>query len=1306
MEHIHPSETTLQRTVAPLPLPEQTEVKKAHPLSTLHLKVLSGATSFAAKVTKSRLFVPVTTLGWLSCAAVNRLFKATTWALETAKKGEEAYAFSREVQQLTHDLITSSQTVRDERQAALETVTAGAQAIPIVGNVVGIATRIAAKERDAERAVTWWANRYTKGVFDFLRYSAPYILSGLHTLSKAGERATSLAVGNISEKLSNAADRIEAIRYRALHPKPAQEIALTKKVALPEEHQELSLINLKKLYSLVGPHVVSTGLIYSSAKTGASFLHTLADASRQLFETIGASRLNSWFAYGLDKAALGLELLMILPYGKQFTATLLENAGVPVYEVEKTFAKLPEFVTKQAVTIEGKLLDAVRSLDQKIKTIDDASHLSALQAEKALLQNDTENALMAFSKAITEACKTKSQELFCQSHVFELLKSKEALIAYAKQLGLDHTGQEFFAAIQELASTGQVQEAAIKQASSWRSWFEQGLTSFSQTRVGKGIEHLSKAAIPYVQKSYETAANQVKGLFSTKSRLTPDVQLQLDKWQDKMAALAAVREKCMSAELSQAAIVELGGIWGALLQQATSNDPFSRFLRDTYMNSVRPTLEKAMTALDSLHQLNLANYNFLSAQLDANLQTELQMQEYLQQKAKIAHKAAQDSSQGIMSQTLSGVTSWGLPILSWFFLSSQTLTVLPFIMQRIVPHVLRASSEHIQNGAMPFWFTLAHSSQKVLNKGAFYLGESNSPVGSWLQSTFNKQIAQVTGSYFIDPKRIDNFKALSEEEQAYLFKRTNTPEEGYHKKVEECLKRLDALYIPDHEEKPLELSAYFQLPTSQQEDILFAVAHSEAYKHYMDPDPEHIVHKFNKLPKSEREGLTKKYSKMTHADKERVRLAIAKNAHLFSGTLEGTFNHPIGWELEAAKSLTHTTNHRLKIILELYARLAPEEKAIMTPHRVSKMSKEKLEHLQELIETYHPEFADALRPHTNMALASLYNMLPAGQKAKLLELTADELHAASPETKRELTLFLMHAANMPEDGDLLTTFNSLDRLKQAEFRESKELSQVQKETIIQTVEKEIANTALKLRALERRIERLSDTEYLSLKEEIRIKSLGLEDKKTAHAATTSALKALKEANAPKHAITKLTHALAKNEADQKTLSGELETARQKLASIESKLTSLHELEDEYLTKLASLNAILGKELEEAPKESQVVDETLKKTIHEVGKSMMHALVATSQKEGPNAVIFSKKVLDEAIVLRQKQLTACEARIKQLKSEITYLRKQNAYEALAEKRMQLRAHTTFTLKLNQALFDKFIELRKQFDVHVTMSAPAA
>ena len=1388
------------------PTPNTAEAKKpsaaASLLRTLHLRVLGKTAQLAADAAKTRIFVPITALGWLSCAAVNRLFKTASWITGTAKDGEQGYALSKQVQELTSDLIDASQAVRDSRQSHINTINAAAQAIPVVSNVVAVASAIAAKEAEAERAVTWWAKRYTKCAFDFLRYSSPYILQGLHYVSSQVEAVTSslqtrlyTCMSNpdsVSEHLQDVADKAEAIRYKALqvdteghYTKAPHNIKLVPALRQEIDEPEVHIIDTQKIYNEIGPHVVSKGSLYSCfsaiGNAGSSAIDTLASASRSVFESIGASNLASWLASGLNKSAFGLEVLMILPYGKQATASFLEQAGVPVYQVEKTFAKIPEVITKHAVAAEGVVLEAVRWADSKIEQVDNASKAASLQNQLAALTEKTHSSIEALAEAVVEDCVDKGVKYICQTEVYQILKSKENIIAYANKLGLSPDSQEFLLAIQEMATTSNILEAmqevkevaketAAHQASGWSSWFEESLKSISETRIGMGLQHLGKAISPsvqYVASTITTGANDIKDhsihgvkkLLGHHQALPPKVKEQMDKWREAAIELAATRAQSDSANLSQAALLEIGGLWGSLLNQASSNDAFSTFLRDTYIKRVQPTLQRALNALDTAHNVNAASYNFLSAQMDANLQTELQMQQFLSEKAKIARQIMQDESQGSLTQSVAGAASWGFPILSWLFLSSQSLTVLPFIMQRIVPHVLRSTAETLQNSSKPFWFYLADNTKEVLNKGAVQLKSSSESIGSWLQKTFNAQIFAATGQYYIDPLRLENFKKLSLEEQEHLFTTTGAkakmPNAPYDVLVQETLKSIDNSALPEASPPPLTLKAYFQLPTEQQEDILFAVAHSSAYKHFLDDNPERAVKKINSLPKSKQSiscSSVKHYNKMTISDKEQARLCIAKNVSYFTDFSnqslqermhwndQMTWNHPIGWEFSEYSALEHTTNHRLRNMLQLYSQLAPQERSIMTPSKLKAMSNEQIEHLIQIIDTYHPELADKFKERFGLniykiftsshplekeklfvSLASLYNMLPPGQKAKLLELTNDEFAAMPEYTKRELTLFLMHTAQMPEDGDVVTTFNSLSRIKQAEFRESKELADVQKEAITISIEKELSDVSLKLKALQRRITRLTDSHYIALKEQVEQTKRLLDTAHKDKAATSAMLKSLIEAKASNQALEKAQSSLQTSESALQAIEQQLELDTKKLDASSVKLSHLHELEHQYIQKLTSLNTLLGttmdvaEAIEESPKLTSAIHSTLNNTLNEVGKNMLESLWAvlkekTAGKEHVRALAFSREFLDEAIKLRKKHLAAVYARISQLKSELEVLKKQKAYDTMAEKRLQLRAHTNFTLKLNLALLAKFEELRQTFETQITqgitLAAPAA
>ncbi len=1218
MEHVSPSTKRIEPHLPQEPYVEKVVPKKSlsavELLRTLHLKAISTSTSIASDIAKSRIFVPVSIMGWLSCKTVNGIFKACAWMTKACVEGEKAYSLTREVQELTCDIIDSSQAVRDGRQSNVNAVATVAQVVPVVGTLVGIASSIAQKEAEAERAVTWWAKRYTQGVFSFIRYSAPAILQGLHTVCSTLEVATrKLQKAITNENLENIRDKAKAACWKILHDK-AEDLpprAPHNVKIVPVKEKEVRLIEPDKILSLVGPSVVSTGTFYNGAaqvgKAAASVIESLRSASNALFETIGASNLSKWLAKGANGAASGLEIAMILPYGKQVTASFLEQAGLPVYAVEQTFAKLPETVVKHAVTLEGKALEAIRSLDNAIA------------------------------------------------------KDPNSIKEYTKQLGLDHDTPELLSKVDP---------------ASWRGWFQSGLQALGDTRIGRGVGHL-KAAI------------------------SPKTREHLDNWQESAQKLAEAKQHADGAKLSYAAVVEVGGLWGALMQAASSNDAFTRFLRDTYINNVRPTLDKALTALESVHQINAASYNFLSAQMDANLQTELQLQQFLAEKAKIATNLTEQEKAGIVATA----TSWGLPVLSWLFLSTQTLTVLPFLLQRVVPHVLRASAEQVEQNSRPFWFFIAHNASEALSNGAHEVKRGSEGIGSWLQQTFNRQIAKVTGSYYIDPLRIENFLKLSDVEQQYIYRQTGA------KDVASALKALDSM-----QELTFTLSDFFKLSSEQQEEIIFSVVHADCYKRFMADNPA--------------------YKKMTFSDTELARLKRAK-----SSAQNDQVEVPAGWAFKQYQALEHTTNHRLKNVLTLYNSLQPHEKAIMTPAKLKALTQEKLEHLLAIIDTYHPDYADSFKREHKVdiskifttqhrleketiysALASIYNLLTKGQQAKLLEMTEAEVQALPNTIKAELILFLRHSINFQEGDSIASAFNSLDRMQQAEWREKNELAEKQREAVLVALEKEIQDVKLKLKAVKKRIARLTDSHYLVSKDEAAKQTTLQKELLRDKAAQEAALASMKEAQGPVASIKKMERDLAAKLCALKASQKAVDAANEKLTGISTKLSHLHELEDEETQKLASLKALRGDTMpssddvtEESPKLARAIDAALSKTLEEVGKSIIQSLVAViKEKESPQAykqaISFSREFLEEAIKLRQNNLAATEARIKTLKSEIAHLTKQKAYKELAEKQLQLRAHVNFTLKLNQALLAKFKQLRTTFETHhpqpLVQAAPAA
>ncbi len=1184
----------------------------------------SSAYNAVTKIAKSRIFVPLNAVGYVAASCVNKLCQAASWVTGVASRGERAHMLAKEIEEVNQELIDRSQQIRDSRQSGLNYVTTAAQAIPIIGTVATVASQIAEQERKAERAVTWWAKRYTKAAFEFMRYTAPYILSAANYVTTKAVHATGWLEGKfyrgmtnpegISEHYRKMADRVEAARWKAMHPE-SQNVSLKTAptiTVVPEPHEKVPQLKPIDL-TPISKDIVSEGSLYHTMRSIGTIGAYASRNAKSLFEAIGSSSIASYVASGLNKAALGLEILMILPYGKQVVASVLEKGGIPVYDIESTFAKMPALITKQAVAVEGKILEAARWTDGKIEQLDKASRVQELAEQQNALVAQTDTACTALSEAVVKECVDKGTKVICSDEVYEILKSKENILAYAKKLGMDPNSPEFTSAIRDLATSATIveivqdagnsaKERAAQSASSWRAWFEEGLVNLSKTRVGQGIKHLGQAIKPVADKAtsgLKHAKSKIESLLRKGQSLPPKVKEEMDKWQEAAIHLASLKAENDSAKLSYAAISEINGLWGQMQRMATSNDAFTKFVRDTYMSSVRPTLQKALTALESVHHINAANYNFLSTQMDANLQTELHMQKFLAEKAKAAHAAMQQENSPSLKKTMYEALSWGLPMLSWVFLSSQTLIVLPFVMQRMVPHVLRSCASSLQNNSKAFWFTLANA---VPEKGV--------AIGSWLQKTFNT----LTGH--IDPERIRNFKALSCDEQEYLFSYFGSRD------VKETLQAIDRSQKRTLEVEPMSLSEYFELSSSQQEDILFTV---------------------------------------TRKDFNQFRAALK------------------------------ATNNRLRKILADYSKLQPQELAIMTPSRLRAMTKEKVEHLVRIIHTYHPEYAHEMKLQHKIdiykilttqhrvereilyqALAYIYNKLPLGEQQELLKLTQEEYDAMTPGIKRELALFLRQEG---DDGvDSVARFNDLEPYKQAEFREQQELSKVQKEAILKSLEKEIGEESLKLQAIKRRITKLSDGEFLAKKEQVQA---------TKRALTLSPTTKLKK---------------------------QLEEDVASLEKTSKKLAHLHELEESYTHKLRELNVLLGNSMdevavEEAPHVASLIDDTLNQTLNEVGKSIMHALIEVS-KENNQAIKFSRDFFDKAIELRKKHVLAVEARIAHLKSELAHAKKEKNYEAMTDTRLQLRAHTNFTLKLNRALLAKFQELRASFDERIPQATTTA
>ncbi len=156
------------------------------------------------------------------------------------------------------------------------------------------------------------------------------------------------------------------------------------------------------------------------------------------------------------------------------------------------------------------------------------------------------------------------------------------------------------------------------------------------------------------------------------------------------------------------------------------------------------------------------------------------------------------------------------------------------------------------------------------------------------------------------------------------------------------------------------LSEFFHLSHEEQENILFIVAHSTAYKHFSDTNSARIVEHYNRAVSTDHEivcNSQEAYEKLSLSNKEAVRLYNATHAEAHPQT---TWEHSISWPLEQFAALQSISQHRLQNILVIYSCLTQQQQAILTPSSLKQLGSQKILRALQIVQTSHPEYFLAL----------------------------------------------------------------------------------------------------------------------------------------------------------------------------------------------------------------------------------------------------------------------------------------------------------------------------------------------------------
>lgn len=735
----------------------------------------------------------------------------------------------------------------------------------------------------------------------------------------------------------------------------------------------------------------------------------------------------------------------------------------------------------------------------------------------------------------------------------------------------------------------------------------------------------------------------------------------------KSDALHDASLNTQSSAMSKQCIETLSSIWKTTIKRAAQNEPFAKFVGKIYADAILPSLKKTLSAAESAYKINAANYKLFQSSMDIGLQAELQAQGFLHDKAKLAHEAARNSPEGSLNQKLLETVSWTLPLINWLTLSSNSLIVIPFLVQRVLPHTLRAVAQAI---GPSFWQKLAKDSEALLIKGAKKLSK--------------------TGR--IDPLRIDGFKQLTDLQKQHLFDLAKVSPNEF--KVQDVLiyttlERLDRL---DVSRPAMTLKEFFALTQSEQQEIFFTVAHSRRYKHFRDTNADSIVRKYSELEKQPiRCFSADMYRKLTVNEQEAIRLSIARNLHLLDQVVGTTieeehewqkcmqFAVPEGWELEQYRALGQISNMRLQTVLKLYAALNPEEKQIFSPAKLSRLGSAKIKQALTLLDRYKPQALQKyglylIEPQTLTVkqkertrflerLASCIEMLSVKQKSELLTMTSSEFEEMDNATKQTFTLFISQYTTATHD--IVKVFNRLDKAIQASWYDRCDAQVVQNLMIHSLIVKECDALKAKMQVIEKRIAKLTDSKYMALGYQINAKTgedeamlVDLESKKAVAKSLETVLSGMKlRSHASKEdKLNKLVQEISDLEKRLAANKQQIFTLTEQQKKVSDNIMNLEQLKYECQQKLLALSSILGihkpegynpQDIPEAPMVTKAIEAVVEATVSESCKSIQEALIHNVQKHSSNTVpvkindidVGSKAVIVDRIEISNAQGSA-------------------------------------------------------------------
>ena len=1020
--------------------------------------------------------------------------KATNIALEiihksceVAERGESVYTFFEAAHDLSDAILEEAEEEKSIPQRVLEYV-------PIVRDISNI-------EETCEKVTSSFGKYYIYATLEFLKHSAPYILQGVCVVSDAVLAQTKPLEKNlyflttdpkhVRYYLIDLADKIEGIRYKIIVKKAFQmpTFSSSSKSAVFTFSKTGALLSSAADFAIKPPQSIKQPVLFEYIASPS--FKTIARISAYFcsYCCYGLGRLSYPFliSKSMTLSASFLQYVFYLPYSKQIVASLLEQKGIPVYKIEETLITIPTKIMRIGVKGQEVVINGINQLFEDAQNshivisnarenLHNAQHLWQLQSEQKELIQKIQKEWQEFAHQLKSAsfCALKRNDLLCS------FKSHLELMRYAKDLHLDLYDMKFLEAVRRLA------EPPVN----FLSFL--GLSHEVPDEIRKSLDELNQHIIKFSENAKEITS------------LTP----------------------------SEKALQELQGIWGTLIKLYARSD-LSGAVDGTYLHLIKPEIDEALHLINHFQALTQETNALLDIQIEKNLELELSMQKFLEDKAKVAHETMQKKTENSWQRLFLHTASYGLPLLGWLLISSKNLVVLPFIAQRIIPHLLREYAPSFAKEARPFWYNTGEKISKLPNQAL--------------------KVSSDTTKWIARPYSLAEFELLEE---------------------------------------------------SQKETLLFILSHSEAF------------------------------------------LSLQK-------TRFG--NHVFSLDFYERQRFCHETyirslkspSNELEELLSVSSEVSQDESMTLAPGQFRQMSRSKISHALQILETYHPKLLEALQSTDDSLfsqLASIFKFIPSHQRNYLLYLTNEEFQTFSELEMKHFIAFLFirnhqekkflnELSNLSmglsvDVHSIVCSFNKLGATLQAECRRMHDLQ----EKLTPLIKKELFPLKRKIRAIACRLKTLTDIDYLGHKEMIKALKKKLNDPNT----TTS------------YTLQKL-----------------LQEHKEKLELTSNKIAKLLEYQRTCKAKFQALNNLLGKESTiKAPERAKLIDTP----------------ISTSE------ISPERALLEQKLQMQEDTRKKLEAEIASLKEELN--NSQSSSSIITKKLIRFKTLKYYNLPMITALCQKF------------------